>query len=174
MNKSYWLILTTFSVIDWNLHHKIETRSMSYLTNYLDEQFCTFGINAGSRKMQVSSSQRSPLSRLENEALYERLKRAQRGRLEDQRGTEINFELPDFLKVPRHGGPSDAYTNSNEIPIDGRASEPILGCRPRLLSVSHHPNSDIYQVRVIYQINPSWFCFGPKRNDLPHYAKMCL
>lgn len=31
--------------------------------------------------------------------LYEGLKRAQRSRLEDQRGTEINFELPDFLKV---------------------------------------------------------------------------
>jgi hypothetical protein len=31
--------------------------------------------------------------------LYEGLKRAQRCRLEDQRGTEINFELPDFLKV---------------------------------------------------------------------------
>ncbi|KAL7293981.1 hypothetical protein TKK_0012558 [Trichogramma kaykai] len=30
--------------------------------------------------------------------LYEDLKRAQRLRLEDQRGTEINFELPDFLK----------------------------------------------------------------------------
>lgn len=33
----------------------------------------------------------------ESEALYEGLKRAQR-RLEDQRGTEINFEMPDFLK----------------------------------------------------------------------------
>lgn len=98
--------------------------------------------------MQVSSSQRSPLSRLENEALYERLKRAQRGRLEDQRGTEINFELPDFLKVPRHAGSSDGYTNSNEIPIDGRVSEPILGCRPRLYNVSRHTNPDVYQVRI--------------------------
>ena len=31
-------------------------------------------------------------------ALYEGLKRAQRSRLEDQRGTEINSELPDFLR----------------------------------------------------------------------------
>lgn len=31
-------------------------------------------------------------------ALYEGLKRAQMCRLEDQRGTEINFELPEFLK----------------------------------------------------------------------------
>ena len=30
--------------------------------------------------------------------LYEGLKRAQMSRLDDQRGTEINFELPDFLK----------------------------------------------------------------------------
>ena len=30
--------------------------------------------------------------------LYEGLKMAQRGRLEDQRGTEIKFEMPDFLK----------------------------------------------------------------------------
>lgn len=35
----------------------------------------------------------------ESDELYEGLKRAQRNRLEDQRGTEINFELPDFLKV---------------------------------------------------------------------------
>lgn len=33
-----------------------------------------------------------------NDELYEGLKRAQRSRLDDQRGTEINFELPDFLK----------------------------------------------------------------------------
>lgn len=35
----------------------------------------------------------------ESDELYEGLKRAQKSRLEDQRGTEINFELPDFLKV---------------------------------------------------------------------------
>ena len=33
-----------------------------------------------------------------NAELYEGLKLAQRGRLEDQRGTEIKFEMPDFLK----------------------------------------------------------------------------
>ncbi|GLV40551.1 locomotion defects [Carabus blaptoides fortunei] len=41
-------------------------------------------------KLQVACS--------ESDELYEGLKRAQRCRLEDQRGTEINFELPDFLK----------------------------------------------------------------------------
>lgn len=30
--------------------------------------------------------------------LYEGLKIAQRGRLNDQRGTETNFEMPEFLK----------------------------------------------------------------------------
>lgn len=35
---------------------------------------------------------------LSSESLLEGLKRAQRSRLEDQRGTEINFELPEFLK----------------------------------------------------------------------------
>ncbi|KAE8745451.1 hypothetical protein FOCC_FOCC007831, partial [Frankliniella occidentalis] len=38
------------------------------------------------------------LGQSESDELYEGLKRAQRSRLEDQRGTEINFELPDFLK----------------------------------------------------------------------------
>ncbi|KAI9564636.1 hypothetical protein GHT06_008377 [Daphnia sinensis] len=80
----------------------------------------------GSRK---PNTQRNPLTRLENEALYERLKRAQRCRLEDQRGTEINYELPDFLKLPGRCS-NDDYPESHELPLDGRASEPI-GCRPR-------------------------------------------
>lgn len=41
--------------------------------------------------------------------LYEGLSRAVRSRLEDQRGTEINFELPDFLK-DKEGG---QLTNNN-------------------------------------------------------------
>lgn len=42
-------------------------------------------------KLQVTT-------RSQSDDLLEGLKRAQRSRLEDQRGTEINFELPDFLK----------------------------------------------------------------------------
>ena len=53
--------------------------------------------------------------------LYEGLKIVQRGRLEDQRGTEINFEMPDFLRrnqVPKtlfygklsHEDFQDSYT----------------------------------------------------------------
>ncbi|XP_014604119.1 PREDICTED: regulator of G-protein signaling loco isoform X1 [Polistes canadensis] len=45
--------------------------------------------------------------RFDGDDLYEGLKRAQRSRLEDQRGTEINFELPDFLKNKENGKPSD-------------------------------------------------------------------
>ncbi|XP_066586671.1 regulator of G-protein signaling loco isoform X2 [Prorops nasuta] len=41
--------------------------------------------------------------RFDGDDLYEGLKRAQRSRLEDQRGTEINFELPDFLKNKENG-----------------------------------------------------------------------
>ncbi|KAF5290605.1 hypothetical protein FQA39_LY14671 [Lamprigera yunnana] len=39
----------------------------------------------------------------ESEKLYEGLNRAQSSRIEDQRGTEINFELPDFLKDKEMG-----------------------------------------------------------------------
>ncbi|XP_011302728.1 regulator of G-protein signaling loco isoform X3 [Fopius arisanus] len=42
--------------------------------------------------------------RFDGDELYEGLKRAQRSRLEDQRGTEINFELPDFLKQNKENG----------------------------------------------------------------------
>ena len=45
--------------------------------------------------------------------LYEGLKRMTRGRLDDQRGTEINTELPEFLRKP--GGQ----------PVETRASEPF-------------------------------------------------
>ena len=45
--------------------------------------------------------------------LYEGLKRMTRGRLDDQRGTEINTELPEFLRKP--GG----------LPPESRASEPF-------------------------------------------------
>ncbi|CAO1402445.1 unnamed protein product [Diamesa hyperborea] len=48
--------------------------------------------NAAGVKLQVTNRAQN------DELLLEGLKRAQRSRLEDQRGTEINFELPDFLK----------------------------------------------------------------------------
>ncbi|XP_076062150.1 regulator of G protein signaling family member locomotion defects isoform X7 [Oratosquilla oratoria] len=43
--------------------------------------------------------------------LYEGLKRAQRSRLDDQRGTEINFELPDFLKCDQQQDKENQHTH---------------------------------------------------------------
>ncbi|XP_059612017.1 regulator of G-protein signaling loco [Phlebotomus argentipes] len=48
--------------------------------------------------------------------LLEGLKRAQRSRLEDQRGTEINFELPEFLRNKEN-------MNSNKSRRDSRFEE---------------------------------------------------
>merc|ERR1719445_1456974 len=50
--------------------------------------------------------------------LYEGLKRMTRGRLDDQRGLEINGELPDFLKKESRG--QDRYRH-----LDSTASEPF-------------------------------------------------
>ncbi|XP_065092863.1 uncharacterized protein loco isoform X2 [Ochlerotatus camptorhynchus] len=60
--------------------------------------------------------------RSQNDELLEGLKRAQRSRLEDQRGTEINFELPDFLKDKENfttGGQSTPATTTTSASIGG-------------------------------------------------------
>ncbi|XP_044265044.1 regulator of G-protein signaling loco [Tribolium madens] len=71
----------------------------------------------GVNKLQVACS--------ESDELVEGLTRAQRSRLEDQRGTEINFELPDFLKdknsrfyVENGDLRRNNYENRNIIPKD--------------------------------------------------------
>ncbi|XP_076677424.1 regulator of G protein signaling family member locomotion defects isoform X3 [Andrena cerasifolii] len=66
--------------------------------------------------------------KFDGEDLYEGLKRAQRSRLEDQRGTEINFELPDFLKNKENGKPTDR----NKVR------------RPRIMPVNSEANSKFY------------------------------
>ncbi|KAK1122555.1 hypothetical protein K0M31_009005 [Melipona bicolor] len=66
--------------------------------------------------------------KFDGEDLYEGLKRAQRSRLEDQRGTEINFELPDFLKNKENGKPTDR----NKVR------------RPRIISVNCEANAKFY------------------------------
>ncbi|XP_053998041.1 regulator of G-protein signaling loco isoform X2 [Hylaeus anthracinus] len=66
--------------------------------------------------------------RFDGEDLYEGLKRAQRSRLEDQRGTEINFELPDFLKNKENGKPADR----NKVR------------RPRIVSAKCEANAKFY------------------------------
>lgn len=69
-------------------------------------------LKAGANKLHVGASS-------ESDELVEGLTRAQR-RLEDQRGTEINFELPDFLKDKEddrtnssNPGPQDPQTKAN-------------------------------------------------------------
>lgn len=47
--------------------------------------------------------------------MVEGLTRAQRARLEDQRGTEINFELPDFLKDKEDDRLRKTPNNSSDI-----------------------------------------------------------
>lgn len=66
--------------------------------------------------------------RFDGEDLYEGLKRAQRSRLEDQRGTEINFEMPDFLKNEENGKPA------------GRSKIR----RPRVMSANCEGNAKFY------------------------------
>ncbi|XP_033206117.1 regulator of G protein signaling family member locomotion defects isoform X1 [Bombus vancouverensis nearcticus] len=66
--------------------------------------------------------------KFDGEDLYEGLKRAQRSRLEDQRGTEINFELPDFLKNKENGKPTDR----NKVR------------RPRIISTNCEANAKFY------------------------------
>ncbi|XP_018575675.1 regulator of G-protein signaling loco isoform X4 [Anoplophora glabripennis] len=61
---------------------------------------------AGANKLHVTCS--------ESDELVEGLTRAQRCRLEDQRGTEINFELPDFLKENEHNFHKPIRTNETE------------------------------------------------------------
>ena len=74
-------------------------------------------------KMIPSNRRRPPLPVPGKETeggsdLYEGLKRMTRGRLDDQRGLEINGELPDFLKKESRG--QDRYRH-----LDSRASEPF-------------------------------------------------
>lgn len=62
--------------------------------------------------------------------LLEGLKRAQRSRLEDQRGTEINFELPDFLKDNKLKSISTASTDPTEM-VNSENHRKPLGKAPQ-------------------------------------------
>lgn len=72
--------------------------------------------------------------------LYEGLKLAQRGRLEDQRGTEIKFEMPDFLKrgtnKENFGPPPYQHPPQTGRLAASRQSEPVL---------PHPPSSQQHQ-----------------------------
>lgn len=45
--------------------------------------------------------------------LLEEIKKAQRARLEDQRGTKINFDLPDFLKSSKEAAQKQMLAECN-------------------------------------------------------------
>jgi len=97
------------------------------------------------------------------EDLYEGLKLAQRGRLEDQRGTEIRFEMPEFLKrgtnKENFGPPPYQNPPSSLRAITSRQSEPILpmpqppihhpgGRSSTSLSQPHHVRRDVFPDRL--------------------------
>uniref|UniRef100_A0A182MGU4 Regulator of G-protein signaling n=1 Tax=Anopheles culicifacies TaxID=139723 RepID=A0A182MGU4_9DIPT len=63
-------------------------------------------------------------TRSQNDELLEGLKRAQRSRLEDQRGTEINFELPDFLKDKEN------FSTASATPLGNSATGSINAAAP--------------------------------------------
>jgi len=89
------------------------------------------------------------------EDLYEGLKLAQRGRLEDQRGTEIKFEMPEFLKRgtnKENFGPPP-YQNPPSSLRASRQSEPILPQPPihhpgRSSAGGHHVRRDVFPDRL--------------------------
>ncbi|XP_065355708.1 regulator of G-protein signaling loco [Calliphora vicina] len=65
-------------------------------------------------KIKAGVKQQFPLKVAERQDdLLEDLKRAQLARLEDQRGTEINFELPEFLKNTDNLNSSSSSSNNN-------------------------------------------------------------
>ncbi|KAM7353118.1 regulator of G protein signaling family member locomotion defects [Cochliomyia hominivorax] len=65
-------------------------------------------------KIKAGVKQQFPTRVIERQDdLLEDLKRAQLARLEDQRGTEINFELPEFLKNTDNINNSSSNNNNN-------------------------------------------------------------
>ncbi|KAF2364408.1 Raf-like Ras-binding [Trinorchestia longiramus] len=76
-------------------------------------------VSAAGRISNTSTGNRSINSPCkDNDAeLYEGLKRAQMSRIEDQRGTKINSELPDFLKC-------DSENKENEMSVDEPDEQP--------------------------------------------------
>lgn len=87
--------------------------------------------------------------------LLEGLKRAQRSRLEDQRGTEINAELPDFLKdngrsklrKVKAASPATKYTSNESSTISDESIKKPLRKAPQpapRLSINKSLSSQIH------------------------------
>jgi len=65
----------------------------------------------------------SPTSKDQEASLYEGLKRMTKGRLDDQRGLEINNELPDFLKKTSRAS-EPIKSESSRVDLTARLSGP--------------------------------------------------
>ena len=77
----------------------------------------------------------------EHEAsLYEGLKQMTKGRLDDQRGLEINGELPDFLKTPRSRISEPMKGRGDGRDLAGRLSGPAGIGRPESWDKDHARN----------------------------------
>ena len=72
-------------------------------------------------------------------SLYEGLKHMTKGRLDDQRGLEINSELPDFLKTPR-SRISEPVKQQQGRDLTGRLSGPAGIGRPESWGKDHARN----------------------------------
>lgn len=71
--------------------------------------------------------------------LLQEIKKAQLMRFEDQRGTEINTEIPDFLKDKENfSKASTSFDNQSPYVLDSEASRPQPAPR---LSLSHSNTS---------------------------------
>ncbi|XP_055607714.1 serine-rich adhesin for platelets-like isoform X1 [Uranotaenia lowii] len=94
-------------------------------------------------------------TRSQNDELLEGLKRAQRSRLEDQRGTEINFELPDFLKDKENFTSATSTGAASSSGVSKFVRKP--GKRPESAeypsSTSIHPGAAALQTGSLQQIN---------------------
>ncbi|KAK0161229.1 hypothetical protein PV327_009724 [Microctonus hyperodae] len=110
-SESSSILSSKFFTRDTNILTKRKSKSKS---SNLSEKSCSTDCT-GEENSQSTRSHAPLIAKWRNgvklqlpgkfdaDELYEGLKRAQRSRLEDQRGTEINFELPDFLKNKENG-----------------------------------------------------------------------
>jgi len=105
--------------------------------------------NSGSAELNVDSTTKPLIAKLKSGAklhntseseveLYEGLSRAQRCRLEDQRGTEINFEMPDFLKSGKNNNgnsSSNGSESSKRSSLEDRCEPPPLPPKPKIIPI---------------------------------------
>ncbi len=75
-------------------------------------------------------------------SLYEGLQIMRRGRFEDQRGTEIRFEIPDFLKLPESSDSSRQISSNSTLP-------PVNTSTPQQSFTAAKVNKDSIQMTPI-------------------------